>query len=161
MEFHYKIIYESWWKKQVMLGNIPDRDISVRCRCHINIMNDILYTTVVDQLDASTEYNKPNKRFQCIQKGVDKVKWMLEALQVIYDNTIFGEQCMIDVMYVHRIFWNILKEEDRKEIREYISNQPTIIKDEEVVFKWIGGWKLFSKIMCIVYQKSFEYKEVH
>ena len=161
MESAFEAKYNDWWKEQVILGNIPDRDATIRCRCHRDIMRDILYTSLVETLDVSTKYNNPKDKFKCIPRNKNKVDWMLESLQEIYDSTVFGEQCMIDVMYVHRIFWNVLSKKERVEVRKYIRKEPTIVKNEEVVFKWIGGWKTFSKIMCIVYQKSFDYREVH
>jgi hypothetical protein len=158
----FECIYEDWYDPQVKLGNIPSRTFETRCRCHPNIVNEIINNDLLLNLDQSYYYNHPKKNFNFIPEDYDKVIWVIDRLQDIYEDTIFGNQCIEDVKNIHFIFWRKLNKTERKDIRRYINTRPIIIDktEGEIVFKWCN-WKEFSIIMCAVYQKSFDHIEIN
>ncbi len=160
MDYFHKI-YNFWWKYQVILDNIPDRKYETTCRCHPYIINKILFSKIIYELDSSFEHNLPDHNLTFIPDNYDKINWMIESLSIIYDQTIFGLQCYTNVYNVHKIFWSVLTYKQRKYIRDYLNTNPKIIKNKILFFTWHGGWEKFSYIMCIVYQKSFDNSENH
>jgi hypothetical protein len=143
---NFEFIYKNSWLPQVELGNIPDRQFETCCRCHSNIIEDILYNELLF-IKESKQYNEPNKDYLVMPRDCDKVNWMVNAIEDIFDDTVYGYQCMEDVKNIHKIFWNILNNNERKSVKYYV--------DFEL------GWKEFSLLMCAIFKKSFEYIEKH
>jgi hypothetical protein len=154
---YFEDIYKDWWEPQVELGNIPKRTFETRCRCHPDIVNDIMFNDLLLSLDQSYSYNKP--KIYCIH--YNPVEWIIDKLQDIYEDTIFGYQCYQDVSNIHSIFWKKLNKKERQEVRDYISTEPCIVENGDVIFNWKGGWSDFSLVMCAVYQKSFDHIEIN
>lgn len=158
---NFEHIYQDWWQPQVELGNIPSRTFETRCRCHPKIVDDIMFNDTILNLDQSYSYNQPKKTFLNIHKYRDPVDWMIDRLQDIYEDTMFGYQCLQDVSNIHALFWRKLSNVERQEIRDFIAEEPDITETGDIVFIWRGGWKDFSLIMCAVYQKSFDHIEIN
>jgi hypothetical protein len=155
-------IYDDWWVHQVELGNIPPRSCETICRCHPNITRSIVFEDFISKLDPSYEYNEPKIYFRNIPKNTNKVDWLIDKLQDIYEDSIFGHQCMEDVNNIHALFWRKLNKNERQLIRDFIDSEPNIVdKEGDIVFRWIGGWKEFSLVMCAVFQKSFDHIEIN
>jgi hypothetical protein len=158
---NFQSIYEDWWYPQVELCNIAARTFETRCRCHPKIVYDIMFNDTILNLDQSYSYNQPKKNFLNIPENRDPVDWMIDRLQDIYEDTMFGHQCLQDVSNIHALFWRKLSTVERQEIRDFIAEEPDITETGDVVFIWRGGWKDFSLIMCAVYQKSFDHIEIN
>jgi hypothetical protein len=150
LESLYNDIYKDWWAHQVDIGNIPERKYDTICRCHPNINKDILFTDIISSLEKSYITNKPRDNFNFIPENKDKIIWMLNRLSDIYEDTLYGYQCMDDVNNIHRIFWAKFDNIDRKIIRDFMCDNSFDIY-----------WNDFSLIMCAVYQKSFDHVEIN
>jgi hypothetical protein len=140
-------IYEDWWVPQVELGNIPERKYDTICRCHPNINNDIIFSDIITNLDISYVSNKPKNHF--IPTNKNKIIWIVDRLHDIYEDSMYGYQCMDDVNIIHRIFWTKFNNIERQKIKNIFDNTVDT------------SWADFSLIMCAVYQKSFDHIEIN
>jgi hypothetical protein len=161
VEKKFNKIYKKWWENQVLLGNVPHRSFNTSCRCHPNINKEIIYTDLMSYIKKSDKYIEPNLNFRKIipkYNNIDDMEYhMLDILDNIYTYTLLGFECFENVNNAHRIFWQHLSSFQRKKIINFVKIAPYSIGEEI----WTGGWEKFSLIMCVVYQRSFDFIEIN
>jgi hypothetical protein len=168
----FDIMYQDTWQPHVILGNIKSRTFETSCKCHPNILEEIVLDYLKDDNDMSKaiilcgefEYNKPMcMDYEILPDGCDRILWMVSKLQDVYECAVCGYPCFENVKNVHEIFWSSkFTDEEREAVRTFCATKPsirTVLKGGRVHnFNWCGGWSAFSLTMCGLFQLSFDVK---